>query len=391
MKRLGNWLVLFLKDERGAVMILVALLIVFVLIGMAALSVDVGYLYLQRRHLQNTADAAALAAAWELPWENSAITTTALLYAGHNNIDSNASDTSIAVTDPYGDRRKVKVEITKNYPLFFAFAPPIGQTNADVYAMAVATKRMPGMDLIPFVMLEYSDFLPEKYRYHDYPAGTTQPVYKIDLPGNLHPNENAFDLVAGEHAEWGDWGNVLADFHKVLCDFVTCGDIDVGKIVSIYKQGNQAGNWGIVDFRPFSDYQGNQQGHPNQESIQYVLNHGLSEPFCEDESKNRLARPGYVSAIDNANTADGITLTERLERDKDLGFYVILLLPGPASQFQGNIDNAFSIDSFLIGYFKTLVSTGQGNTSRLEGLLTDIIYCPELDPSSWHNRVMLIE
>ena len=52
-------------DNRGAVAILVALLLV-IFVGMGALAVDVGYLMVNRGELQNVADAAALAATRQL-------------------------------------------------------------------------------------------------------------------------------------------------------------------------------------------------------------------------------------------------------------------------------------------------------------------------------------
>lgn len=51
------------RDERGAVGVIVALLIGAVLLGMAALAVDVGQIYQNRAELQNGADAGALAVA----------------------------------------------------------------------------------------------------------------------------------------------------------------------------------------------------------------------------------------------------------------------------------------------------------------------------------------
>lgn len=53
-----------LREEDGAIAILTAVLLVAVF-GFAAISVDVGALYEERRQLQNGADAAALAAAWD--------------------------------------------------------------------------------------------------------------------------------------------------------------------------------------------------------------------------------------------------------------------------------------------------------------------------------------
>jgi hypothetical protein len=58
--------ILKIKERRGAVSIIVAIMVFFVLIGISALAIDVGYLYATRNELQNIADGAALAAAGEL-------------------------------------------------------------------------------------------------------------------------------------------------------------------------------------------------------------------------------------------------------------------------------------------------------------------------------------
>ncbi|UNY41880.1 hypothetical protein CPT_Momento_050 [Burkholderia phage Momento] len=50
------------RNQRGAVAITVALLM-SILLGFAALAIDVGYLFVVRNELQNAADAAALAGA----------------------------------------------------------------------------------------------------------------------------------------------------------------------------------------------------------------------------------------------------------------------------------------------------------------------------------------
>jgi len=54
------------RDERGAVLIVTAIMLV-VLLGIAALAVDLGYAYESRRQVQNSADASALGAAQDLP------------------------------------------------------------------------------------------------------------------------------------------------------------------------------------------------------------------------------------------------------------------------------------------------------------------------------------
>lgn len=54
------------KNQRGAVAIIVAIMLFFVLIGIMALAIDVGYFYSTKNELQNIADAAALAGAGKL-------------------------------------------------------------------------------------------------------------------------------------------------------------------------------------------------------------------------------------------------------------------------------------------------------------------------------------
>ncbi len=59
-----------------------------VLFGFVALAIDVGLLYEDRRHLQNTADAAALAGVAELPTNPALATAKAAEWAANNGVDS---------------------------------------------------------------------------------------------------------------------------------------------------------------------------------------------------------------------------------------------------------------------------------------------------------------
>ena len=89
------------KSESGQAFVLMALSLV-VIIGMAALVVDVGNWYHTKRRLQATADAAALAGAQRLPSDSVGAQAMALSYADKNGGDVAGADiavTSTAVAD----------------------------------------------------------------------------------------------------------------------------------------------------------------------------------------------------------------------------------------------------------------------------------------------------
>ena len=84
-----------LRDDRGAVMVFVALLMPVVLLGLGAIVIDAGALYAERRQLQNGADAAAIALAKQYA---SSATATCVPGGGAGTADSyadqNANDAS---------------------------------------------------------------------------------------------------------------------------------------------------------------------------------------------------------------------------------------------------------------------------------------------------------
>ena len=340
MKLLRRWLSMFIKAERGAVIILVALLLVFVLLGMAVLTVDVGYLYLQKRHLQTTADSAALAAAWELPWENPAIEATALEYTGYNGIINGSDGANVIVSRAY-ENSAVKVEITKNYPLFFALAPPIGQTNADVYAMAVAIREPTFIDLLPFLLLKYEGII----------------------------DENEYDI-----ATWGSWDKDT--FYNVMKDSIP------SEIVLWIN--SSAGNWGVADMRAFAGLDTN--GNVNASDIQYILKHGLIEPFCVG-NRPRSGKAGVIAAIDTNVPAsvDGFTIRDRLDRDDD--FFIVLILPGLAGSFQGS-HSSFGLNDFIIGHVRPLEKVNKNLVGTLIEVYKD---CSEIPDEYKMWRPILIE
>src|SRR5436309_15300204 len=90
------------KSESGQAIVLMALSLV-VIMGMAALVVDVGNWYHTKRRLQGTADAAALAGAQLLPDDPSGAQTMAMNYANQNGGDVAGANIIVTSTVPPND------------------------------------------------------------------------------------------------------------------------------------------------------------------------------------------------------------------------------------------------------------------------------------------------
>ncbi|NTU42993.1 MAG: hypothetical protein HGA78_08065, partial [Nitrospirales bacterium] len=120
---------MILKDSRGVAAILVAMM-VFALIGLAGFTIDLGYYFFTRFMLQNTADAAALAAIRDVDnavvlvnevLQNNALNPANLekneLQIGEWDKDSRSFTVKV---DPDPSRRAVSVSLQKKNPTFFA-------------------------------------------------------------------------------------------------------------------------------------------------------------------------------------------------------------------------------------------------------------------------------
>lgn len=122
-----------IKNESGQSAILLALAMV-VLCGVVGIVVDTGTVAVEKGQLQTAADAAALAAAHDLPSANTA-RNTAERYAQANGVDS----TNVSTTTPYnGDAKKVEVICSETVE--YTFARVLGFTSTVVSARAVAQK-----------------------------------------------------------------------------------------------------------------------------------------------------------------------------------------------------------------------------------------------------------
>jgi len=131
-------------NDRGATAILVGLLLV-VLLGFAALGVDLGALWSDKKQLQNGADAGALAIAQACAGGNcGAYNATATSLASQNKLDANATVESVAL-----DTGAATVTVTTVSTRRHWFAPVIGQSSSLVRSRATAAWSNGGASTLP--------------------------------------------------------------------------------------------------------------------------------------------------------------------------------------------------------------------------------------------------
>jgi Flp pilus assembly protein TadG len=140
------------KDERGQAIVLMVLALV-VLLGMAAMVLDVGGWFRDQRRLQGTADAAALAGAQQLPNAPTAAQTMALSYANQNGGDVLAANITVGTLNQPNDIIDVKAQ--KSSPGFFSSV--LGIMNANITASARALVGPPAQAQYVAPMVVYCD------------------------------------------------------------------------------------------------------------------------------------------------------------------------------------------------------------------------------------------
>ncbi|MDZ4178087.1 MAG: Tad domain-containing protein, partial [Coriobacteriia bacterium] len=137
------------RDQEGAVAVLVAVLIV-ALLAFAAIVVDAGAVYAQRRQMQTAADSAALAGVQELPGDPASAMAVADSYAV-GNIDG-ADDRTFSIQSTFAANDTIVAELRQTAMGLF-FARVMGHDSAPVAASATAIIGSPttyGSGLMPF-------------------------------------------------------------------------------------------------------------------------------------------------------------------------------------------------------------------------------------------------
>lgn len=120
------------------------------LLGFGALVTDVGFLYLQRRILQNAADAAALAGAAELPDTPGWAQQVALDYASRNSVAAPRDTVFTEVVTTYVMNDSLRVTASRSAPLFFAGILGIGEGEVTAGATAVTGMLGSTQGVLPF-------------------------------------------------------------------------------------------------------------------------------------------------------------------------------------------------------------------------------------------------
>jgi Putative Flp pilus-assembly TadE/G-like len=193
------------KNERGQAIVLMVLSLV-VLIGMAALAIDVGSWYRTKRRLQGTADAAALAGAQQLPKSPGAARTMAMDYADKNGGDVSASDIQIAATFNDNDTIRVKAKRTDAG----VFSGVLGITSSDIDASAAARVDTPQSVrwVAPMVVSCDHDLIKncnDNHRMPDLYTDTDLNFSKMGAPGAfgmLNLNKDQGTPGASDEAGW---------------------------------------------------------------------------------------------------------------------------------------------------------------------------------------------
>lgn len=151
-----------LKNERGQVLVLAALLMT-ILMGFAALTLDIGMTTVTKSRLQNIADAAALAGAMDIPKGVSAAEQSAIDIAKSNDDTLEDSkikptadlDTGVVYAKADNANRTVEVIVTKKNS--YTFAKLFGYPDVEISARAVAKnpKQHWDGDALPFLNIAF--------------------------------------------------------------------------------------------------------------------------------------------------------------------------------------------------------------------------------------------
>jgi putative Flp pilus-assembly TadE/G-like protein len=211
------------RNEDGQAIVLMVLALA-VMIGMSALVLDVGAWFRTDRRLQQTADAAALAGAQELPNSASNAKSTALNYAGKNGGSVLAADISVYPEKPCDAAVKsdiwvpntICVKAAKSEPGIFSRLFGVDSTSIHSWAVARVDSPLKARYVAPMVVYCGHPLIQNCNGNHTptFQVPTVMTFDKMGAPGafgmlNLEGGQGT--VGAKEEAEW-----ILHGFDKYL-------------------------------------------------------------------------------------------------------------------------------------------------------------------------------
>jgi Flp pilus assembly protein TadG len=185
-------------NERGQAAVIIVISLV-VLLGMAALVLDVGTWFQAQRQTQSTADSAALAAAQALPLDEARARTLAAQYVTSNG-GGNATVALRATTVP---RDTVSVTVSRDAPGFFAKVFGIGSVTVSARATALIGTTGSARYGAPFAVDETHPLL----QCDPDPCFNTETRLELDKVG-----PGAYRVLNIDGTQGGIGGTILEDW-----------------------------------------------------------------------------------------------------------------------------------------------------------------------------------
>lgn len=222
-------------QESGSVVVLVAIALT-ALLGLCAIVTDIGLMYAQKAHLQNSVDAAALAGVQELPNDPTAAAQKAGNYAAQNGVSN--------VTVEFGaNNTKIIVSATQQVPTYFARILGITEEQISVTAKAIMVPPTKLAGAVPLSIQEQDLAYGQRYVLKSGGGSGTLSWY---FDENVNNKAKKADGTSSDTSGTSGWYGALelsgtgANTYEVDLANGYQGILYVGQIVDV-EHGNMSG------------------------------------------------------------------------------------------------------------------------------------------------------
>lgn len=219
------------KKERGSVIVLVTLALT-ALLGLCAIVTDVGLLYVQKAHLQNSVDAAALAGVQKLPNDVGQAEQIARDYASRNGV----SDVNVTFE---ADDAKIIVQATQRVPTHFARIWGITEEQISVSARAMMVPPVGLFGAVPLSVQKQDLVYGQKYVLKYGGRSVDSDLYLADDKNNKIKKNVDESATSGWYGALELTGPGAKTYQEDLADGYQ-GTLRVGQILSV-KHGIMSG------------------------------------------------------------------------------------------------------------------------------------------------------